>query len=225
MHKHARTHACRDVTRLTHIGVHLQHPTVCTCPFLLKYHQNIVISPVVQESSLSGFLVPTAASSGHTSRCVVMLLEGLEKASSLTGLLGDLCHSLDTRDSSSPLLLNTGTFADGQILESPSIEVNMWTSCVYPGPHHFCDGSFLIATLSKPRLQGSELRLQQHFRWVTLRWDQEPLHGLLGRQLRRKLLHKVRRCLLPDRFHYQQLHESLISVNLFPPDGIWNLVT
>lgn len=71
-----------------------------------------------------------------------------------------------------------------------------WTSCltfppIYSGPHHFREGSFLIATLSKPRLQGSELRLQQHFRWVTLRWDQEPLHGLLGRHLRRKLLHKV----------------------------------
>ncbi|XP_029697563.1 cortactin-binding protein 2 [Takifugu rubripes] len=113
-----------------------------------------------------GFLVPTVASAGRTARCVVVLLEGLEKASSLTCLLGDLCHSLDTRDPSSPLLLNTG-------------------------PHHFCEGSFLIATLSKSRLQGSELRLQQHFRWVTLRWDQEPLHGLLGRQLRRKLLHKV----------------------------------
>ncbi|XP_028286059.1 cortactin-binding protein 2 isoform X2 [Parambassis ranga] len=118
-----------------------------------------------------GFLVPAAGSgvglpAAHTARCVVVLLEGLEKASSLTGLLGDLCHSLDDRGAASPLLLNTG-------------------------PHQFSEGNFLIATLSKPRLQGSELRLQQHFRWVTLRWDQEPLHGLLGRHLRRKLLHKV----------------------------------
>lgn len=60
------------------------------------------------------------------------------------------------------------------------------------GPHHFREGNFLIATLSKPRLQGAELRLQQHFRWVTFRWDQEPLHSLLGRHLRKKLLHKVR---------------------------------
>ncbi|XP_045893380.1 cortactin-binding protein 2 [Micropterus dolomieu] len=118
-----------------------------------------------------GFLVPAVGSGvrepgGHTGQCVVVLLEGLEKASSLTGLLGDLCHSLDNRGSASPLVLNTGL-------------------------HHFCEGSFLIATLSKHRLQGSELRLQQHFRWVTLRWDQEPLHGLLGRHLRRKLLHKT----------------------------------
>ncbi|XP_055365853.1 cortactin-binding protein 2 isoform X2 [Betta splendens] len=117
-----------------------------------------------------GFLVPSVGgggrvSPGATDLCVVVLLEGLEKASSLTGLLGDLCHSLDSRGASA-LVLNTG-------------------------PHHFREGSFLIATLSKPRLQGSELRLQQHFRWVTLRWDQEPLHGLLGRQLRRKLMHKV----------------------------------
>ncbi|XP_022064166.2 cortactin-binding protein 2 [Acanthochromis polyacanthus] len=118
-----------------------------------------------------GFLVPAPGSgvglpAGPTGRCVVVLLEGLEKASSLTGLLGDLCHSLDNRGSASPLVLNTG-------------------------PHHFREGNFLIATLSKPRLQGSELRLQQHFRWVTFRWDQEPLHGLLGRHLRRKLLHKM----------------------------------
>ncbi|XP_040894555.1 cortactin-binding protein 2 [Toxotes jaculatrix] len=118
-----------------------------------------------------GFLVPAVVSGvgippGPTGHCVVVLLEGLEKASSLTGLLGDLCHSLDNRGSASPLVLNTGL-------------------------HRFCEGSFLIGTLSKPRLQGSELRLQQHFRWVTLRWDQEPLHGLLGRHLRRKLLHKM----------------------------------
>uniref|UniRef100_A0A3Q3NDH9 Cortactin-binding protein 2 n=1 Tax=Mastacembelus armatus TaxID=205130 RepID=A0A3Q3NDH9_9TELE len=117
---------------------------------------------MAHEASFSPHWVPPA----HTGRCVVVLLEGLEKASSLTGLLGDLCHSLDNRGCASPLVLNTG-------------------------PHHFCEGNFLIATLSKPRLQGSELRLQQHFRWVTLRWDQEPLHGLLGRHLRRKVLHKV----------------------------------
>ncbi|XP_076589214.1 cortactin-binding protein 2 [Chaetodon auriga] len=113
-----------------------------------------------------GFLVPAGGSGGHAGRCVVVLLEGLKKASSLTGLLGDLCHSLDNRGSASPLVLSSG-------------------------PHRFREGSFLIAALSKPRLQGSELRLQQHFRWVTLRWDQEPLHGLLGRHLRRKLLHKM----------------------------------
>ncbi|XP_028304759.1 cortactin-binding protein 2 isoform X2 [Gouania willdenowi] len=114
-----------------------------------------------------GFLVPVLGAGREVmvTRCVVVLLEGLEKASSLSGLLGDLCHSLDNRGCTSPLVLNTG-------------------------PHYFSEGNFLIATLSKPRLQGSELRLQQHFRWVTLRWDQEPLHGLLGRHLRRKLLHK-----------------------------------
>lgn len=66
----------------------------------------------------------------------------------------------------------------------------MDTSCS-SGPHCFVEGSFLITTLSKPRLQGSELRLQQHLRWVTLRWDQEPLQGMLGRHLRRQLFQQV----------------------------------
>lgn len=57
---------------------------------------------------VSGFLVPAAESGCHTGHCVVVLLEGLEKASSLTGLLGDLCHSLDNRSAASPLVLNTG---------------------------------------------------------------------------------------------------------------------
>ncbi|KAL0168053.1 hypothetical protein M9458_036275, partial [Cirrhinus mrigala] len=60
----------------------------------------------------------------------------------------------------------------------------------HDGLYYFGEGSFLIGTLAKPRLQGAELRLQQHFRWVQLRWDTEPLNGMLGRHLRRKLLHK-----------------------------------
>ncbi|XP_026220437.1 LOW QUALITY PROTEIN: cortactin-binding protein 2 [Anabas testudineus] len=143
---------------------------LCCDVVRVEVEESLTKEQLLETFITCGFLVPAVGlrvgvSPGPTGHCVVVLLEGLEKASSLTGLLGDLCHSLDNR-AASPLLLNTG-------------------------PHHFCDGSFLIATLSKPRLQGSELRLQQHFRWVTLRWDQEPLHGLLGRHLRRKLLHKM----------------------------------
>lgn len=89
------------------------------------------ILPVV-DGSLSGFLVPTAASSGPSAGCVVVLLEGLEKASSLTGLLGDLCHSLDTRDPSAPLLLNTGTNTGCQTLESQDVELNFLCSSRSP---------------------------------------------------------------------------------------------
>lgn len=70
-----------------------------------------------------------------------------------------------------------------------------WLATFWPvgveGLYYFQEGSFLIGTLAKPRLQGAELRLQQHFRWVQLRWDTEPLSSMLGRHLRRKLLHKV----------------------------------
>lgn len=80
--------------------------------------------------------------------------------------------------------------------------------------------------MSKPRLQGSELRLQQHFRWVTLRWDQEPLHGLLGRHLRRKVLGKVRRasnellfCLFFFLFLTKLFHRLQTGTGVWSPDG------
>ncbi|XP_038136427.1 cortactin-binding protein 2 isoform X1 [Cyprinodon tularosa] len=137
----------------------------------VEVEENLSKEQLLETFINCGFLVPAVPSgfgrvAGHTDRSVVVLLEGLEKASSLTGLLGDLCVSLDNRGSAPPLILSTGS-------------------------HNVGENNFLIGTLSKPRLQGSELRLQQHFRWVMLRWDQEPLHGLLGRHLRRKLLLKL----------------------------------
>ncbi|XP_077104988.1 cortactin-binding protein 2 isoform X2 [Siphateles boraxobius] len=114
-----------------------------------------------------GFLV--SLHEGSAGRCVVAVLEGLERAHSLSHILGDLCEALENRGSVYSLSLNHG----------------------HNGLYYFREGSFLIGTLAKPRLQGAELRLQQHFRWVQLRWDTEPLNGMLGRHLRRKLLHKT----------------------------------
>uniref|UniRef100_A0A8B9JK03 Cortactin-binding protein 2 n=1 Tax=Astyanax mexicanus TaxID=7994 RepID=A0A8B9JK03_ASTMX len=79
-------------------------------------------------------------------------------------------------------------------------------NCGLEGLYYFQEGSFLIGTLAKPRLQGPELRLQQHFRWVQLRWDTEPLSGMLGRHLRRKLLHKTQgQCWAP----HDPVHRAL----------------
>ncbi|KAJ8395687.1 hypothetical protein AAFF_G00029240 [Aldrovandia affinis] len=117
-----------------------------------------------------GFLVPVNHVAAN--RSVVMVLEGLERVRSLSELLNDLCDSLETRGAAYPLPL-----------------YHAQEGCCL---HHFQEGGFLIGTLSKPRLQGAELLLQQHFRWVQLRWDSEPLAGLLTRHLRRKLVHKMR---------------------------------
>ncbi|KAG5830582.1 hypothetical protein ANANG_G00312230 [Anguilla anguilla] len=121
-------------------------------------------------SSTVGFLVPERQCVAGAS--VVVLLEGLERARSLSELLGDLCEGLENRGSAYPLPL-----------------LHAQDGC---GLHHFHEGGFLIGTLSKPRLHGAELLLQQHFRWVQLRWDSEPLSGLLNRHLNRKLVHKMR---------------------------------
>nr|XP_055029294.1 cortactin-binding protein 2 [Misgurnus anguillicaudatus] len=122
-----------------------------------------------------GFLLPLHEEG--TGCCVVVVLEGLERAHSLSHILGDLCEALENRGSVYSHSLNHGQ----------------------DGLYYFREGSFLIGTLAKPRLQGAELRLQQHFRWVQLRWDTEPLNGMLGRHLRRKLLHKtLGQCWTPD---------------------------
>ncbi|XP_030641040.1 cortactin-binding protein 2 [Chanos chanos] len=133
-----------------------------------------------------GFLVSVRDGSAGQ-RLVVVLLEGLERAQSLSQLLGDLCDGLDNRGSVCTLSLSYGQ----------------------DGLYYFQEDSFLIGSLAKARLQGPELRLQQHFRWVQLRWDSEPLSGLLARHLRRKLLHKMQgQHLATD----DSLHKALLWV-------------
>lgn len=83
-----------------------------SCNWITFTFSGVIIKNSFPPLPLLGFLVPAVGlrvgvSPGPTGHCVVVLLEGLEKASSLTGLLGDLCHSLDNR-AASPLLLNTG---------------------------------------------------------------------------------------------------------------------
>lgn len=101
---------------------------------------------------------------------------------------------------------------------------------LHAGSHNVGENNFLIGTLSKPRLQGSELRLQQHFRWVMLRWDQEPLHGLLGRHLRRKLLLKVGQRSDSSCLWFESMKAGSLVVMLLlnlcrdVPAGDWSLV-
>lgn len=61
--------------------------------------------------------MPAVELEGPAARCVVVLLEGLERAASLSGLLGDLCHNLDNRGAASPLLLSSGAGAKGLSLD------------------------------------------------------------------------------------------------------------
>lgn len=63
--------------------------------------------------------------------------------------------------------------------------------------YYFHENCFLMGTITKACLQGSDLLVQQHFRWVQLRWDGEPMQGLLQRVLRRKVVNKVTACSVP----------------------------
>ncbi|XP_052029231.1 cortactin-binding protein 2 isoform X2 [Apodemus sylvaticus] len=102
---------------------------------------------------------------------IIVILENLEK-SSLSELLGDFLAPLENRSTESPC-----TFQKG----------NGTSECYY-----FHENCFLVGTIAKACLQGSDLLVQQHFRWVQLRWDCEPIQGLLQRFLRRKVVSKFR---------------------------------
>ncbi|KAI5775007.1 CTTNBP2 [Gulo gulo luscus] len=117
----------------------------------------------------SACLIPVKQS--PMNKKVIIVLENLEKCS-LSELLGDFLGPLENRSTESPWILQKG---------------NGTSECYY-----FHENCFLMGTIAKACLQGSDLLVQQHFRWVQLRWDGEPMQGLLPRFLRRKVMNKFR---------------------------------
>ncbi|XP_070324948.1 cortactin-binding protein 2 isoform X2 [Odocoileus virginianus] len=117
----------------------------------------------------SACLIPVKQSPAN--KKIIVILENLEK-SSLSELLGDFLGPLENHSAESPC-----TFQKG----------NGTSECYY-----FHENCFLMGTIAKACLQGSDLLVQQHFRWVQLRWDGEPMQGLLRRFLRRKVVSKFR---------------------------------
>ncbi|MEE6480978.1 hypothetical protein FKM82_012721 [Ascaphus truei] len=105
-----------------------------------------------------------------TKKKTIIILEKLEKAS-LSELLGDFMTPLENRGCENPY----------------SIQRANGVSDTY----YFHEGCFLMGTVARSHLQGSELLAQQHFRWVQLRWDGEPMQSLLQKFLKRKVLHKA----------------------------------
>nr|XP_005550659.2 cortactin-binding protein 2 isoform X2 [Macaca fascicularis] len=117
----------------------------------------------------SACLIPVKQS--PSKKKIIIILENLEK-SSLSELLRDFLAPLENRSTESPC-----TFQKG----------NGMSECYY-----FHENCFLMGTIAKACLQGSDLLVQQHFRWVQLRWDGEPMQGLLQRFLRRKVVNKFK---------------------------------
>ncbi|NWV01737.1 CTTB2 protein, partial [Upupa epops] len=103
------------------------------------------------------------------SKTTIVVLENLERAS-LSELLGDFLAPLENRSSENPFTVQRANGASGAF--------------------YFHKNCFLLGSIAKCHLHGSDLLVQQHFRWVQLRWDGEPMHGLLQRFLRRKVINK-----------------------------------
>ncbi|XP_066175076.1 cortactin-binding protein 2 [Sylvia atricapilla] len=104
-------------------------------------------------------------------KSTIVILENLERAS-LSELLGDFLAPLENRSSENPC--------------------NIQRANGVSGAFYFHENCFLLGTIAKCHLHGSDLLVQQHFRWVQLRWDGEPMRGLLQRILRRKVISKFR---------------------------------
>ncbi|XP_018611478.2 cortactin-binding protein 2 isoform X1 [Scleropages formosus] len=170
---HGLEGSCQEyiANQISHCIKHKQEVMGVGCDIVrIQVDENMSKDQLLETFINCGFLV--SVKDAAPCRRVVALLEGLERATSLWELLGDLCEGLENRATAYPFFL----------LHAPEAS----------GLYYFQEGSFLLGTLAKSQLHGTELLLQQHFRWVQLRWDSEPLRGLLSRHLRRKLVHKMR---------------------------------
>ncbi|PIO16255.1 hypothetical protein AB205_0048790 [Aquarana catesbeiana] len=117
----------------------------------------------------SGCLIPVTDSPPCKKKTII-ILEKLENVS-LLELLGDLMSPLENRGSENPYCIHRASGLSDA--------------------YYFHEDCFLMGTVARPRLQGPELLVQQHFRWVQLRWDGEPMHSLLHKVLKRRVVHKV----------------------------------
>ena len=70
----------------------------------------------------------------------------------------------------------------------------------------------ILGTMDRSRFTGLPLSVQQMFRWVHFRTDQEPLRTLLHRHLYRRLVHKYKGMVLPHEDMVRNAH--YLSLNL-----------
>ncbi|XP_040199692.1 cortactin-binding protein 2 isoform X1 [Rana temporaria] len=124
----------------------------------------------------SGCLIPVTDSPPCKKKTII-ILEKLESVS-LLELLGDLMSPLENRGSENPYCIHRASGLSDA--------------------YYFHEDCFLMGTIARPRLQGPELLVQQHFRWVQLRWDGEPMHSLLHKVLKRRVVHKFKGKLPPS---------------------------
>nr|XP_009941759.1 PREDICTED: cortactin-binding protein 2 [Opisthocomus hoazin] len=96
-------------------------------------------------------------------KTTIVILENLERAS-LSELLGDFLAPLENRSAENPCTIQRANGVSGAF--------------------YFHENCFLLGTIAKCHLHGSDL--------LVLRWDGEPMRGLLQRFLRRKVINKFR---------------------------------
>ncbi|XP_055506826.1 cortactin-binding protein 2 isoform X3 [Leucoraja erinacea] len=176
---HGPVGSCQDQVahEIANCIKHKQEAIGSSCEIIqIEMEMSLSKDQLVELFIQSGILVPLRQSF-VTEKVTVVLLENMEMATSLSEFLGELLDALENRGAENPF---TFQHVNG-------------TSDIY----YFQENSFLIGTMTKMRLQSSDLMVQQHFRWVQLRWDSEPITNLLQRFLKRQIIHKFQGQLPP----------------------------
>ncbi|XP_078273552.1 cortactin-binding protein 2 isoform X1 [Rhinoraja longicauda] len=176
---HGPVGSCQDQVahEIANCIKHKQEAIGSSCEIIqIEMEMSLSKDQLVELFIQSGILVPLRQSF-VTEKVTVVLLENMEMATSLSEFLGELLDALENRGAENPF---TFQHVNG-------------TSDIY----YFQENSFLIGTMTKMRLQSSDLMVQQHFRWVQLRWDAEPISNLLQRFLKRQIIHKFQGQLPP----------------------------
>ncbi|XP_069832519.1 cortactin-binding protein 2 isoform X2 [Dendropsophus ebraccatus] len=159
------------VDQLSYCIKHKEEATGFSCDIVkVEVESELSKQQLVDIFINSGCLIPVTDTPPLKKKTIIVL-EKLEKVSILE-LLGDLMSSLENRGLENPFCVHR---ANG-VSEA----------------YYFHEDCFLMGTVGRSHLQGSELLVQQHFRWVQLRWDGEPIHNLLHKVLKRKVLLKFK---------------------------------
>ncbi|XP_077865899.1 cortactin-binding protein 2-like, partial [Saccoglossus kowalevskii] len=120
-----------------------------------------------------GFLISTKENNIDDKKTIpILVLDDLSRIS-LSEVLSELIYAVEYRGPANTINMKIDDSKDGE-----------------NSSYYLQEDCYVLGTMDKARSTGLDLSVQQKFRWVNLKCDNEPVRGLLQRHLRRRLIHK-----------------------------------